>query len=478
MDAAFGNIDGNRIAFVIESTEIKFSRFSQDIVSMSTWLGEQGLKAGDYVGLMFQHPYWSWVAHLAAHRAGLFYATFTKELVETRSTKIKDKLTAVVADDAADSVGDGIRVLSVALKGLDAFSDTIKTKAKSVTADQGASGGRLIFTSGTTGQAKLVRLDNATVDTRAARIANIFGIDGETRLAPRMGMNSMPVFGGCVAVWNAGGSVVYGPIVSSINQANVVITSPNMLKAALNIKEDWTDVAKRKVLVAGGRLSKLLRDATIKNFAATVMVDYGASETNCVAAGDASLLDRHLGAVGYPVEGAEVQIVDAQGNPKVDGEVGMIRTRSDGMVADYDDGAGEGVIFKDGWFYPGDVGLRMGDGLIAVVGRASDVVNLEGSKVSLVDLEGRAAQVDVIEDVCAVTVQYNGQDTLVFAVVCAEGADLKDLQGRVRKAVDIRRPFLLVRVPKIPRNEMGKVPRQVLAGQLGKILARTSGKPD
>jgi acyl-coenzyme A synthetase/AMP-(fatty) acid ligase len=461
MDAAFGNIDGSKTAFVIESTDIKYDRFSQDITNMSKWLSDQGLKSGDYVGLLFQHPYWAWVAHLAAHHAGLFYATFTKELMDTRSKKIEGKLAAIVTDEA-DGVSGDLRVITVALNGLDAFPGAAKGKAKAEKVAQTGAGGRLIFTSGTTGAAKLVRLDDALLETRVGHITRVFGIDGDSRLAPRMGMNAMPVFGGCWAV----------------NQSNVIITSPNMLKAVLNIKESWTDIAKRKVLVAGGRLSRPLRDATIKSFAASVMVDYGASETNCVAAGDASLLDRHIGAVGYPIDGAEVQIVDAEGNPKVDGEVGTIRTRSDGMVASYEDGAGEGTIFKDGWFYPGDVGMRMGDGLIAIVGRSSDVVNLGGTKLSLVDLEGRAAQVDQVDDVCAVTVQRNGQAALVFAVVCADGVDLKDLQGRVRNAVRIRRPFLLVRVPKILRNEMGKIQRKVMSERLGKALVGMSGKPN
>ena len=236
------------------------------------------------------------------------------------------------------------------------------------------------------------------------------------------------------------------------------------------------DVAQRKILVAGGRLSRLLRDATVKTLAATVMVDYGASETNCVAAGDASVLDRHVGAVGFTVDGAEIQIVDAQGQLKADGEVGTVRTRSDGMVAAYEDGAGDGTIFKDGWFYPGDVGMRMEDGLIVIVGRSSDVVNLGGNKLSLVDLESRAAQISGLEDVCATVLPRDGRNLLVLAVVCPKDVEMKDLQGRVRKAVGVRRPFLLVRVPKIPRNEMGKPLRNVLAARLNKALVQAAGK--
>ena len=239
MDAAFSSVDGNRTAFVIESTELNYSRFSQDITSMSKWLVDQGLNAGDYVGVLFQHPYWSWVAHLAAHHAGLFYATFTKDLLETRSNKVKDKLTAIVTDAAENADGaPGLRVLSVAINGLDPFSGPAKAKAKAKTSKEDRpAGGRLIYTSGTTGQAKLVRLDDAVLEKRVAHIAAIFGIDGASRLAPRMGMNAMPVFGGCLAVWQAGGAVVYGPVVSAVNQANILITSPAMLKSLLNIQE-------------------------------------------------------------------------------------------------------------------------------------------------------------------------------------------------------------------------------------------------
>ena len=58
--------------------------------------------------------------------------------------------------------------------------------------------------------------------------------------------------------------------------------------------------------------------------------------------------------------------------------------------------------FRDGWFYPGDVGRLYEDGLLAIDGRTGDTLNVGGWKVGAVDLEARVAELPHVRDVCAV----------------------------------------------------------------------------
>ena len=62
-------------------------------------------------------------------------------------------------------------------------------------------------------------------------------------------------------------------------------------------------------------------------------------------------------SVGKVVFGAEVQIIDEQHRPVAPGTVGAIRYRG-GSVADsyYRNPEESAAAFRDGWYYPGDLG--------------------------------------------------------------------------------------------------------------------------
>ena len=87
-------------------------------------------------------------------------------------------------------------------------------------------------------------------------------------------------------------------------------------------------------------------------------------------------------SVGEPIYQTEIQIVDDVGNIRPAGEVGLIRYKSPG-VSDrfYNDAAASSEAFRDGWYYPGDVGRLGQDGLLYLVGRATDVIIRNGVNI-------------------------------------------------------------------------------------------------
>ena len=86
--------------------------------------------------------------------------------------------------------------------------------------------------------------------------------------------------------------------------------------------------------------------------------------------------------VGPVAPGATIEIVDDDDQPLPPGEVGRIRHRSPGMVRGYyDDPEATALGFKDGWFYPGDLGYLREDGGLSLAGRESEILNAGGVKV-------------------------------------------------------------------------------------------------
>jgi acyl-coenzyme A synthetase/AMP-(fatty) acid ligase len=188
-----------------------------------------------------------------------------------------------------------------------------------------------------------------------------------------------------------------------------------------------------------------------------------------VAAGDTSTVDRHSGAVGFVEPGITVEIVDREGIPKTAGEVGIVRMKSSFMCDGYVGQAprqGPQASLRDGWFYPGDFGIVFEDGLFAITGRVAETLNISGAKLSPVVLEERIAKLPEVSDVCATVLQLDRADVLAIAIACADEVDVRQLREKVAQLVPRQFPLAVIRVPHIPRNAMGRIPRQAFARSL------------
>ncbi|MWA01466.1 AMP-binding protein [Actinomadura sp. LD22] len=133
---------------------------------------------------------------------------------------------------------------------------------------------------------------------------------------------------------------------------------------------------------------------------------------------------------GYPVHRSmtetaggfaftDTAIVDGEGRPVPDGDVGELLIRGTGTMAGYNKRERSEVFDQDGWYHTGDrVYRRPGDPRLFYVGRTSDLIKSSGANVSPLEVEsaieesGEVAQCAVIgtdhpargEEVCAVIV--------------------------------------------------------------------------
>ncbi len=97
---------------------------------------------------------------------------------------------------------------------------------------------------------------------------------------------------------------------------------------------------------------------------------------------------------GTPVEGTEVMVVEENGKPLPDRQVGEILVRGTSMLTGYyhrPDITAEFV--KEGWYYTGDMGY-MADGHVYVSGRKKDLIIVGGKNVYPQDLEAIANRVE------------------------------------------------------------------------------------
>jgi len=123
-------------------------------------------------------------------------------------------------------------------------------------------------------------------------------------------------------------------------------------------------------------------------------------------------------------------------------------------------------VFKDGWFYPGDLGTITPDRLLIIAGREKAIINVGGNKINPETIEAvLLSYAGVVHGGAFCRANAAGMDE-VWAVVTGR-ADL-DVQGLrthcARLLPTLFVPAHIVKVDDLPRNDMGRIIRSKLDG--------------
>ena len=160
---------------------------------------------------------------------------------------------------------------------------------------------------------------------------------------------------------------------------------------------------------------------------------------------------------GVPLEGVEIRLSD-----------GRIDIRGPMLADGYRDFDGESP-FVDGWFHTSDLGRRLEDGRLEVIGRLDDVINTGGVKVAPLLVERALTAVDGVTDACVVGLPDPEWGQVVAAAVVAEHRPTEEqLREAVRAAAGrAAAPKLIRFVPALPLLGPGKVDRAAVKKALG-----------
>lgn len=239
-------------------------------------------------------------------------------------------------------------------------------------------------------------------------------------------------------------------------------TTPAWLSALLRVGEPpaWPATL-RLTISAGARLDGQTAARFREVFGRRVHTFYGSSECGGICFDrDGGAAER--GTVGVPVDGVRVLL------DPVDGEAGE---GSEGLVAIESAAVASGYApdpdprLREGRFVTGDLGTWSG-GEIALRGRADDLINVRGKKVSPREVEDVLRSLAGVEDVAVVGVPVEGTGGhLVRAVVAAAPGRLHAAEVaafcRARLAPH-KVPRSIALVEQLPRTVRGKLDRAAL----------------
>jgi acetyl-CoA synthetase len=174
-----------------------------------------------------------------------------------------------------------------------------------------------------------------------------------------------------------------------VRNAFIPPTALRMLKAERGIARRWRlDI--RTIGSGGEALGRETYDWAKAELGITINEFYGQTECNLVLSSCAAIGVTRAGAIGRPVPGHEVAVIDADGRPVPAGEPGQIAVRRPDpvMFLEYwQNPEATAAKFIGDWMTTGDQGIRDEDGYFHFFGRDDDVITSSGYRIGPGEIE-------------------------------------------------------------------------------------------
>jgi len=194
-------------------------------------------------------------------------------------------------------------------------------------------------------------------------------------------------------------------------------------------------------------------------------------------------VDIRLGRDGRPFPGTEVRVVDADGHPVPDGEVGNAQVRGPSLFVGYArDGAPRPPeVTADGFFPTGDRATINDDGTINIRGREKQIIIRGGRNIDINEVEAAVAAIPGIAQVCVVPVPDDllGERAAALVVFAGPALGLDEVRERLR-AADVPKfkwPEFVYAVGSLPQNRVGKLNRTEAVALAARLATNEAG-PD
>ncbi|CAM2950821.1 acyl-CoA synthetase [Skermania piniformis] len=195
---------------------------------------------------------------------------------------------------------------------------------------------------------------------------------------------------------------------------------------------------------------------------------YGMSETLITLSARADG-ERRPGWVGQPVAGVQTRLRDELGEPiPSDGEsVGRLHVRGPMLFDGYLDrpDATAACWTADGWFDTGDVAVIDSAGWHRIVGRASvDLIKSGGYRIGAGEVEAALLRHPAVAEAAVIGVADDdlGQRIVGYVVLRGSASERELIDHVGGQLAGHKRPREIRAVTELPRNAMGKVQKQLL----------------
>ncbi len=486
-----------------ERVDVTFKELKALSDQLATYLKALGIERGDRVGVYRTQSLWTAVAHIAIWKIGAIsvplFRLFGEEALKSRLLDSAAK--AVITDE------DGLEVLFSIHQSLPDLKEVMTVDGMQhpevdnfIIADTAPHDPAvLIYTSGTTGPPKgalhghqillghlpgvemshdLFPQKNDVIWTPAdwAWIGGLFDV-----LMPGL-HHGVPVVASKLGKFNTAACV---DIIDRANVTNVFFP-PTALKV---LKADNAKLQGLRSVASGGEpLGVEMLNWGKEALGVTINEFYGQTECNMVVSSCGVLFDPLPGAMGQPVPGHEVAVIDEDGC--LTSDEGDIAVKSDTpvmMLEYWNNPEATAAKFRtdpegNKWLLTGDRGVLNQD-MIRFVGRDDDVINSSGYRIGPAEIEDCLLMHSSVASVGVIGKPDQQRTEIVKAyIVLKHGCEpsdalIKSLQDHVKtRLAKHEYPREIEFLEELPMTVTGKIIRKELKSMAIDELANANHK--
>lgn len=447
-----------KAAAIVNDTAYDYRTFHRDIIAVAEALRRAGLKPGHTVAVEHQHVYLHWVAVLALEASGV--TSFSYNVSDIRLLKedlAKADLLLCTADGLPDTdhphqLMDRAWISLIRQQAPEGIWEPTSLRAEAPL--------RLTRSSGTTGALKRMVHTARIREFWVSRFLFRAGVTDRSHYLLNLGFTIEAMLHYAVAMVRMGATCIFESRVNiastlaeqAISHAALPTTAVRQILE--NLPADHRKPEDLTLFLISASAPADLRAKIKLHLTDEIIESYGTSEAG-------GICDMREDGLGRALPGVQVQVVDESDQPVL-GTAGRIRLRSDGLISGYLDAPdATAEMFRNGWFYPGDLGIQEEPHTLRLIGCADDMFNIAGIKFLPGPIEARMKEALPVRDICLVQVADEaGLNSLCVVAVPAEGTNPEDLRLRLPPHLPAGLPPVeLVFADQIPRTETGKVIR-------------------
>ena len=451
-----------------------YARLEAAVRGTAAGLLAQGLVPGDRVLMRLGNTVEFPLAYLGAIAAGLVP-------VPTSSQLTAPEVAGVIATTAPRLILRGEGIACPDDTGLAVLDETALDAMRDLPPAEWHMGdpdrlAYVIYTSGTSGTPRAVCHAHRAIVARQMMHAGWYGLTDSDRLCHAGAFNWTFTLGtGLLDPWRAGATALIPdagvtpdqlPLLLKRHDATLFAAAPGVFRKMLAGSTVPPLPRLRHGLAAGEKLSDTIRARWEEATGTAIHEAYGMSECSTFISASP---DRPAppGTLGRPQKGRRVAIVDAEGTPVARGAEGTIAIRRDdpGLMLGYM-GAPEATEekFAGAWFLTGDRGAMDATGAITYMGRADDMMNAGGYRVSPIEVEAALASCPGIREAAVTDIEVKEDARLVMAFYTGPAPlDPAALDAHCRASLAAYKcPRGFFHVESLPTGANGKLLRRAL----------------
>ncbi len=465
-------------ALVAPCGTLSYAELDDGANRVAAWLRSRGVGAGSLVGICLERSFDQLTVALGAWKAGAAWLPLDPSWPDGRLQVIAGEAECALIVGRDDTAGR-LPGCTTAIATLDWQSPELAESAPAATAPTDPDSlAYVIYTSGTTGKPKGVEVTHANLSWLIAWHNEAFGVTAEDRGSHLAGL------GFDASVWEvwpylcAGASVVLATddVRTSderlrawlIVQGVTVAFVPTAIAQDL-VRDDWAEGTRLRYILTGadrllGRPRAGLPFALVNNYGPTECTVVATSAI--VPPGNA---ETGLPAIGYPIKGTTIRILDAEGRPVTGDAQGEILIGGPQVARGYrhqpELTAATFVTIDGERFYrTGDRAAWRPDGQITFHGRVDDQAKVRGHRV---EPEETASVLRTHQGVRSGAViaapSPDGGDMLVAYVVEKDTLSAEELREFLGKTLpEYMIPSAFVRMDALPLTPNGKLDKRAL----------------